>query len=764
MIKMSQKALALEAYEELTMTHGALTTDLGWRTLRTTGVTLLKEGDELPSSIDAFIDSNVEQLKHQIQHSQLSFPVFVRACPLNPRPGVLESSMADNWDEFTTVATRIITTMMSPDPSDKPMYDTGLIDPYGTVIVQPYIDADASAVVSPNHYIMMGRDNDGVTAGKDGIIVTIPIQECSHTKNDMKRLNIDPQLIELEFVSELSHKDTGVRGAMRQKYQPVQDTRLVQLRGCEGPRPIGTPPKGVTISGTFHGAERINIKHIHLVSDNTDEQLDLMEQALREGMPDGSVVLHPNGSHLSHHAGQCFKYGVPYIASAVPQVGEQWTQAQLGWVVLDNEGTYEPQAYDPLDYSDEFIEGFKRGFTNFARQHGWLSNHFHQYTGGPINDPAECAMYAGGYVAWLINATLSVGLGEIRHLPTTTRNATALPLATIASIYGVDAWKKVTQRKHHLSDSRTHYYMMIEEMPVTLDSCISMLEFAMKCYQLEWNAGYGGKKYYESCQNAHGLAQAMKSLLTTQGDEQFKEMIFHANLTEHNVHNNDFFFSKFISKTALNWGTDPRLVTITPKSFFSIYYAARDIMESTERDTLDALPILQLAKGITKKSMRETPLSQRDDSIGHAMLYLNEMQRHPMGLFRNHESKNFIPCGVQDCIVCGQWDTEVKESITPTLVPIPASHDAPFPLADKTPIQSAQLQWLKVLSKQLNDGELTATEMTGEKGNGIAKAMAGIFAEGYHHDMQKYVSNIIASFGTEQLLLLSNKKNGEKEE
>ena len=230
---MSQKALALEAYEELTMTHGALTTDLGWRTLRTTGVTLLKEGDELPSSIDAFIDSNVEQLKHQIQHSQLSFPVFVRACPLNPRPGVLESSMADNWDEFTTVATRIITTMMSPDPSDKPMYDTGLIDPYGTVIVQPYIDADASAVVSPNHYIMMGRDNDGVTAGKDGIIVTIPIQECSHTKNDMKRLNIDPQLIELEFVSELSHKDTGVRGAMRQKYQPVQDTRLVQLRGCK---------------------------------------------------------------------------------------------------------------------------------------------------------------------------------------------------------------------------------------------------------------------------------------------------------------------------------------------------------------------------------------------------------------------------------------------------------------------------------------------------------------------------------------------------
>ena len=60
--------------------------------------------------------------------------------------------------------------------------------------------------------------------------------------------------------------------------------------------------------------------------------------------------------------------------------------------------------------------------------------------------------------------------------------------------------------------------------------------------------------------------------------------------------------------------------------------------------------------------------------------------------------------------------------------------------------------------------ELTATEMSGKKGNAIAKVMAGIFAEGYHNVMQKYVSNIIASFGTEQLLLLSNKKNGEKEE
>ena len=61
-------------------------------------------------------------------------------------------------------------------------------------------------------------------------------------------------------------------------------------------------PKGVTISGTFHGS-RIEVTHVHTVDGWDDDELARMEAALA-GLPEGAVVSHPTGSHLSHHAGQ----------------------------------------------------------------------------------------------------------------------------------------------------------------------------------------------------------------------------------------------------------------------------------------------------------------------------------------------------------------------------------------------------------------------------------------------------------------------------
>ncbi len=147
---MSQKYEALEKYTQLKADYNSITE---WVTLETVSRPLVRVGEEMPSSFDAFIDANVEQLKHDIQRTWaiIPFPLFVRACPLIPRPGVLESSKAKNMDEVDTIARRIMTTMMSPDPSDKPMYDHGFIDPHGTVIVQPFIDAKASAVVAPDN-------------------------------------------------------------------------------------------------------------------------------------------------------------------------------------------------------------------------------------------------------------------------------------------------------------------------------------------------------------------------------------------------------------------------------------------------------------------------------------------------------------------------------------------------------------------------------------------------------------------------------------
>ena len=113
--------------------------------------------------IDYFIDVGLEKAEYLLEAYDT---IFIRACPLSPRPGVLESSPASNPTEAKEVLTRIITTMLSKDTSPKPMYEHGYIDPHGSVMIAPYIDADASCVVAPNNYIIMGEGNDGITASR----------------------------------------------------------------------------------------------------------------------------------------------------------------------------------------------------------------------------------------------------------------------------------------------------------------------------------------------------------------------------------------------------------------------------------------------------------------------------------------------------------------------------------------------------------------------------------------------------------------------
>jgi len=746
---MSQKYKALEAYTALKYAYDSST---NWNTQATVAVSLVPEGDELPADLDAFIDDKVDDLTGKVKErfEAHHYPLFVRACPLVPRPGVLESSRADTPDEVRTIAHRIISTMMSSDPSDSPMYDHAITDPHGTVMVQRFVPATASAVVAPNNYILMGPNHDGVTAGNtDNFTVALPLPNSPYTNQDLRKMDMDPDHIEIEFVSALDNKN-GVRsrGEVSQTYA------MVQLRGSDGHRPISPAPKGVTISGTFHGAKRITINHIHLVSDNTDEQLDLMEQALREGMPENSVVLHPTGSHLSHHAGQCFKYGIPYIASAEPQVGEQWTQAALGWVVLDNDGTYEPQPYDALDFTTEFTTGFNTGFTNYARQHGWLSNHFHQFIGGAVMNPQRTAHYAGAYVAWLVNASLSVGLGELRHLYSHAKGATALSYATMVAAFGEDRWVETTKSKECLTGNRQDFYMMLEDYPLTTDSVVALLEFAMKCYSLSWSSSYGGGKYKKSCENARDLLNSITKYIDNPTAKTFKTMIGKANLTENNVHNSGFFFNKFMSQKALDWGTDASKIDLTsPTRFFSVYYAAEDVyLKSKPRKGLDLTPIMDLSNSITLADLKSTPIAMRDDAIGHAVSYLSENMRHPSGKYTDVTAVHFLPCGKAGCSLCATWKDMKKEQVSSSVLTITESFDASFPVADKVKQTTKETTLLlKGLAAKVNAN----TPLPETTPNDLAHMFNNnIISSGAH----KYVALIISNFTDEQLKLFSELK------
>tara|TARA_S200002703_G_scaffold151470_1_gene150932 strand:- start:5752 stop:8121 length:2370 start_codon:yes stop_codon:yes gene_type:complete len=603
---------------------------------------------------DALIAKQVDVTSQHVGFPTESRPLFVRACPLTPRPGVLESSPVHSKEELRETIVRIIDKMLSVDTADTTAYDHGLIDPFGCIIVQPFIDADASAVVAPKSYIIMGDTHDGITAGSATLRLALPHTGDFSTRRNLKELSIDPAHIELEFISQ-KNKGYDNRSDVRNSYAVNHDSYIVQLRGSSGHTPLVTPPAGVTINGSVPQG-KVKVEVVHVVHNSGDEELARLEEMLRSNPPKGTVVSHigTGASHLSHHAGQCRKYGVPYIVSEV-EVGQSWKEVASGWVTTNMKLKAKP--YNPFEFSDAFKQGLNVGLYCFARQHGWLSNHFHQFVGAPLIDPSNTAFFGGVFVGWLVNAGLSVSVGELRHSSgmRSEKHNYMTPLV-VASIYGKEAQK---QSGDILSSSRKHYYTAIENKPITLDSIIALLKWTSKKYYGGWSNGYGGSKYKKSVDNTLKLAQSIKRYMNKPTEKNMLDVIGEANLCENNMHNTGFFFNKFLSKTALDWGTDATRIELNPYEFFRVYYSAFDAYqfnEDTDFSPIDVTHILKYVENITEDDLRNRPIFARKDipqemkDVEDAIVHHDRFHGH--GINADTTVDSFIPCGSSQCDMC----------------------------------------------------------------------------------------------------------------
>ena len=400
----------------------------------------------------------------------------------------------------------------------------------------------------------------------------------------MSTLNIDPALIELEFISRINgngETDKRVSEANRGSSAINHDSYIVQLRGSTGHAPLTTPPADVYTNGSIPQGV-VKVTDVHIIHNAGDEELARLEELLRSNPPEGTVVSHPTGSLLSHHSGQCRKYGVPYIINEIEsiEVGQEWLEVVAGWVTTDT--TMEPKPYNPFHFNDAFQSGLQVGLHRFARQHGWLSNHFHQFISAPLIDPSNTAFFGGVFVGWLVNAGLSVSVGELRHSAGMRgEKHTYMTPLVVSSIYGD---RLQTQNDITMSDNRKHYYMAIEDKPITLDSIIALLKWTSKQNYGGWSGGYGGAKYKKSVDNTLKLAQAIKRYLKKPTEQHMLDVLGEANMCENNMHNTGFFFNKFLSKTALDWGTNAKLIELNPMEFFRVYYAAYDAYQHRDAD------------------------------------------------------------------------------------------------------------------------------------------------------------------------------------
>ena len=671
--QVSQKADALARYTK-GKEAGAIYAPY-WKPFKTVRVELHEKGSDIMVAVAQVLDKLGED-----------FPLFVRACPLHPRPGVLESTAVDNKEDLFTVIARITRQMLGPDPSPIPQYEHGLCDPDGCIIVQPFCEADASAVVSPYAHAVIGAGHDGVTAGSDSLQIIINLADATSPRpaNALSALGIDPSKVQLEFVSKLNDTiDNAMRGSIKDGIT-FDKNHIVQLRGCpEGHMPIKAAPHPFTLSGSIVDG-KTTVTQVITLTDGGDDEMARLEQTLRE-MDDitGVIVAHPSGSQGSHHAGQCLAWGVSYVISDSPKVGDTWVEVD-GWVIDDP--TIEPAPFDHHHWQEHFMQGLGVGLTRFTRQQGWLSNHFHQFLGSNVmRNPADTAYFAGVFAGFLPNAILSVSMGEMRHASHRKKNTLPIDAVTFAAL------NKGVNHNAWVSGNRKHYYTLIEDRPLTLKSMAGQLDWLATMYSSGWEGGYGGMNYMKSTAKGLAIIRAVLAYNKESSKDNFLALLGAVNDAENIVHNNGFFLNKFLDKRAFDIGTNHRLGTtetfltsFMPDDFFAIYYAAshayrhRGMRDEDIGELKDTTEITSFAiKKRTYQYQKNNPLFTRTDlpKAYSDMLVglIDDFSPYNIHYLESKytSSDKFVPCGASNCSKCTQIKIEAID--TDLTIPLPSS-------------------------------------------------------------------------------------------
>tara|TARA_R110000824_G_scaffold128972_2_gene290090 strand:- start:2198 stop:4651 length:2454 start_codon:yes stop_codon:yes gene_type:complete len=608
--------------------------------------------------------------------------LFIRVCPLNARPGVLESLAVYTKKDCRENLERIIKVMMSPDPATKPLYDHGLCEPDGCIMVQPFIDAHASAVMAPGvydtetgehtpGYIVMGRDNDGVTAALDGEQIVLPVSGTTTWVRQLwETLERDPSKYELEFVSLLKtnmgdrvpkNDNDALFATMHTKNMLMTENYITQLRGCAEHRAINPPPKGVTIQG-FVPKGKVKVTEVYVCEGEMDDYAAALEERLAQKLTKGFVISHPDGNMASHAAAQARSYKIPYIISRVNE-GDTWVEPAGGWVVKGTK--FKAQPYDPVEYITEYKEGLTVGLHHWTRMYVHLGHHFHQFVAAPMTDPKTTAFLGGVYTGWLVNATLAVALGEMRHAKGQRRGNTPDVYGTLHAIFKGE-WRRqynqeISPQQKLPPTNRQDFYYTMETTPLNLMSLHGVFEWLVRMYAGGWGSSYGGVRYKESVQKGQALFLKATEFVSEPNEDNLLALIESTNICKNAVHNNGMFFNKFCLKSSMDMSTAKSGCVPDLNQMFNVYYAAQAALTKRRvkpelHDVTDTLNYI-LSRG--PSAWAKTPIYLDESAPDHLKQAIQDMivagKDHYLHCGGGEKTiagnKKFIPCGHPDCSV-----------------------------------------------------------------------------------------------------------------
>jgi len=464
------------------------------------GLLALSRGGNVPQWTAVFtcedIDVAMERVIEYCAKTQEQ-RYFIRLCPHSPnhggKLGGMDSFPVWNKDLYARVR-----------ETHKALVDGGE-HPYSGLIVMPYINAVTSAVINP-YTGVWGKGHDGVTASK-GLTVTFKAKNATQAA-------LRKEGVEAEYVG------TG------------SEHFLVQARQTAGHTPPNSKPYAKAWIGT--GPAVTEVKSIYDMGQLSLD--DLLSLKGKEGM----VIVDEEGNLNSHAAAHARGIGCVYSTKAV----------ELDTVLYSNGSWlgFEPMEGKVRSLDDDFatfLDGYRRGTdeieAGYHRKGQWMAYFFHDWVGEGLNDPQVSSFYAGHFVAWLVNHTLSACLGEVRHVGHACKTGVKQAKPFLHLIDHIT--EEDDECEWSLGDDKPERDTVLYSFLRFPKSDELMRDIAYYCEQMftrtgKWGAGYGGKKWGDS-------ARFVREILVGIQRRNIKLIIKAANTLENHQHNGGWLFNKF---------------------------------------------------------------------------------------------------------------------------------------------------------------------------------------------------------------------------
>jgi len=689
----SQKATAILDLIDLSYDDDTPLSQVGYH-MPTTVALLLDDDFDV-------VDKAFEKCTERKYTDVIEDTAFLRTCPLTPRHGVLESR-AVNEHNILDVWERLVGVMKKEDPE-------------GCFLMQEMLNAYSSAVLHPNQYATFGLGHDGVT-NESGLQLKFLM---SDTEDYLAKHKIATKLgykdgFEMEFVGTEGHDLHSQNPAPGSAY-----AYLTQIRQAPPPSPISSPfqyMSGATlVTADTEGSipqGSVNVKKVWK-PEGLVEVAWLEANITKGNVPKGFVIAHANGSMSSHIAAHARAHGIPYIVSDSVSVGDDWVEGSAGWVACEDGLPIEPSPYNA--YSDEYAAAFMLGLQlsrrAYMRQHGWFAHFFHQWLGKNANGK-ESAMLAGVFVGWVVKATLSVCLAEMRHSERICDEASVDIVPTLHALVSPNVavkpewfagpspqdieWTKVEMDMR----DRNHWYAKMEYLDLTYVEMREALKWCAKMFKDGWKGGYGGEKWMTCASSAADIADAIIQFVNHKKDngvfdiETLMRITSMANEAENWQHNNAGLFTKFLSMEAFDYATKNEetgkgLFSHRPSSIrhmfrtFQLYNmlvsgnGCRFEMEwgfwervpktpHPQRPQNDWLEILNFANNQANNTFFRTNLICQSEKVPMSI----RDKANQLGPDRLHHSNkytlnddNFVPCGHEGCEKCSKLNVSEDDSI-----------------------------------------------------------------------------------------------------